>query len=54
MYVHICTCNQDVEAGYAHNCSTIEFLKFIPTVTCRSPRDAISHDPPIKGIFIFT
>ena len=40
---------QDVEAGDTQNCNTIEFLKFIPTITCCSPKDAISRIQPKKG-----
>ena len=45
----ICAFYQDAEAGDTQNCNTIEFLKFIPTITCCSPRDAISHVPLKKG-----
>ena len=31
--------------GDVKNCNTIEFLKFISTITCCSPRDAVSHFP---------
>ena len=40
---------QDAEVGNVQNCNTIEFLKFIPTITCCSPKDAISHIQPKKG-----
>ena len=40
---------QDIEAGGTQNCNTIEFLKFIPTITCYGPKDAISHVPHKKS-----
>ena len=31
------------------NCNTIEFLKFIPTITCYSPKAARAHIGPNGG-----
>ena len=42
-------CIQDHKAGDKQKCNTIEFLKFIPTITCCSPKDAISHIPHNKS-----
>ena len=42
-------CIQGVEAGDIATCNTIEFLKFIPTITCCSPKDTFSHTQPSKS-----
>jgi len=50
MYVLACILKtQDAEVGDIHNSNTIEFLKFIPTISCRSPKDALSHNPLKKS-----
>ena len=54
MCVCACACicilkTQDVEVGDIQNNNTIEFLKFIPTISCYSPKDALSHNPLKKS-----
>ena len=52
LFVCLCTYHQDAEASDTQNCSTIELLKFLPTITCYSPRDAISHVPLKKSTYL--
>ena len=40
---------RDPEVGDIQNSNTIEFLRFIPTISCCSPKDALSHNPLKKS-----
>ena len=43
---------QDVKTDEVKPC-TVEFLKFIPTITCYSPKSAIQHTSSKKSKFAF-